>query len=510
MQRIIYFGPPGTGKTTTLLDRMEEHLRAGVPPERIAFLTFTRRARAEAVQRVRDVLGIDATSLPHFRTIHSMAFRGLGLKDGDVVTTKALKEFGVAMGLTFGAQGATELAAEGLQGNNEGDVLLALDNIARVRGETLRATWEKAGVNIDWIKVEHFSRSYALYKHERAMLDFTDVLLEFARSGGRIPVDVAFIDEAQDLSALQWYAALQAVEYADQQYIAGDDDQAIYRWAGASVEELLRLDGKQVVLAQSYRLPAKVHALAARIVARIRHRVPKEFRARDDAGIIKSHASMESLPLKYGERWLWLVRNRYLLTSLRNHLIDKGYVYMEHGNSSVVDSDREAIYTWERIRTGRDVSVAAARDLYKKLSTRTQVAHGHKLIPGVAEDARVVAADLRANHGLLVDTATPWFDVLTSISLERRAYYRRLLRERRSLRIAPEVQLETIHGAKGAECERVAVWLECSRRVHAEANQTQEGADDEHRVQYVAMTRAREQLHIVAAPSRYAYDVPRN
>jgi superfamily I DNA/RNA helicase len=50
MTRTIYFGPPGTGKTTTLLARLEEHLAIDrIAPDRVAFLTFTRRARAEAV-----------------------------------------------------------------------------------------------------------------------------------------------------------------------------------------------------------------------------------------------------------------------------------------------------------------------------------------------------------------------------------------------------------------------------------------------------------------------------
>lgn len=507
MKRTIFFGPPGTGKTTTLLERMEAALREGIPAERIAFLTFTRRARAEAVQRVEEVLSIEAKNLPHFRTIHSMAFRGLGLRDGDVVTQKILREFGTAMGLSFGTLGATELAAEGLQADNEGDVLLALDNIARVRAEPLKDTWSRARVNIDWLRVEHFARSYAAFKRERALLDFTDVLLEFARTGGKISVDVAFIDEAQDLSALQWYAALQAVEGAHTQYIAGDDDQSIFGWAGASVQELLVLDGERVVLEQSYRLPASVHALAGRIIARVKHRVPKQFRPRSDPGKIVEHASVDSVPVERGASWLWLVRNRYLLTGLRAHLQSKGYVYTEHGHSSIVDSDRLAIYTWERLRTGRDVAVHEARDLYKKLSTRVQIAHGHKLLPGAQEDSRLCAADLVRAHGLLADVEKPWYDTILSIGVEKRAYYRKLLRERKSLRIAPEVQLETIHGAKGAECERVALWTECSRRVHTEANSSG-GADDEHRVQYVGVTRARAELHVIANPARYAYALP--
>ena len=42
------FGPPGTGKTTSLLDMVDKALSSGVSPNKIAFLAFTRKAAHEA------------------------------------------------------------------------------------------------------------------------------------------------------------------------------------------------------------------------------------------------------------------------------------------------------------------------------------------------------------------------------------------------------------------------------------------------------------------------------
>lgn len=504
MNRLIYFGPPGTGKTHTLLQRMEEALRRGVPIERIAFLTFTRRARHEAVQRVEEALGHKVESLPYFRTIHSMAFRALKLGEGDVMGRKQLAEFGELMGLTFGDQAASEQAAEGITSASAGDHLLAIDNLARLRGVDPLQVWRDANSPHDRNVVDQFVRSYAVFKQERGLLDFTDVLLEYTRSGLSLPVDVVFVDEAQDLSALQWRVVLQAGAEAQQQYVAGDDDQAIYRWAGAQVEVFQELDGTREVLAQSHRLPRAVHACASRILARIKHRVPKQFEPRDAEGAVYRHALAQALEVQPGQQWLWLVRNRYLLPELRGLLQQRAVVYAQHGASSVYPGERDAIYSWEALRKGKAITVPEARDLYAKLRAREQVKHGHKLLPNVVdEEARLTLADLQRDHGLLAQGA--WFDVFTSVPLERRAYYRALLRRHKTLRVEPQVVLETVHGAKGAQADHVALFMDQSRRTWEEGRRQ---PDEEHRVWYVGATRAREALHVISGKTQYTYPLP--
>jgi superfamily I DNA/RNA helicase len=502
----IYFGPPGTGKTTTLLNRLEEHLAIDrIESQRVAFLTFTRRARTEAIERAHTTLGIRARDLPHFRTIHSMAFKALKLSDGDVMGREALTEFGALMGVEFGNVSYTEQAAEGLMSQSFGDHVLAIDNLARLRGVAARVVWNDARSPYEWPVVDQFCRSYASFKHDKGMLDFTDVLHEYASKGEPLDAVLAFVDEAQDLSALQWRVVERALSNVETLYVAGDDDQAIYRWAGAEVEEFMRVEGERIVLNHSYRIPRAVHALSARVLSRITTRVQKAFTPRDADGLVARHASHTSIPLLPDDQWLWLVRNRYLLSPLRTYLMERGVVFTMHGQSSVLESERDAIYTWERLRAGRARSVVEVRALYAKLRGNTQVRHGHKLLPEVAnDDTLLTIAQLRAEHGLMVDG--DWFDVITAIPIDRRTYYRRLLREHGSLKLAPTVQLETIHGAKGTEAQKVALFVEQSRRTWEEA---QRAPDEEHRVWYVGATRAREELHVIEAAGRYAYDFPR-
>ena len=70
----IFLGPPGTGKTETSIRIVEKYLEKGVPPDRIAYLAFTRRASLEAKHRAMERFNLSASELPYFRTLHSLAY----------------------------------------------------------------------------------------------------------------------------------------------------------------------------------------------------------------------------------------------------------------------------------------------------------------------------------------------------------------------------------------------------------------------------------------------------
>ena len=53
------FGPPGTGKTSSLLDMVDKALASGMNPQKIAFLAFTRKAANEAKERAAKRFGLD-------------------------------------------------------------------------------------------------------------------------------------------------------------------------------------------------------------------------------------------------------------------------------------------------------------------------------------------------------------------------------------------------------------------------------------------------------------------
>ncbi|WP_337892749.1 UvrD-helicase domain-containing protein, partial [Mesomycoplasma ovipneumoniae] len=65
-------GPPGTGKSTTLLNVVDQLLESKVAPDDIVFTTFSRAGAYEARDRASRRFKLPEKSLPHFATLHSL------------------------------------------------------------------------------------------------------------------------------------------------------------------------------------------------------------------------------------------------------------------------------------------------------------------------------------------------------------------------------------------------------------------------------------------------------
>ena len=125
----IILGPPGTGKTTKLLNLTEDYLKEGVPPHRIGYLAFTKKAANEALERASDRFDLTQEDLTFFRTIHSLCYHWLGLSTADIMARSHYKEFSKIMGEPLNGQLKKEEGA--VFGLSKGDQMLFMENIAR-------------------------------------------------------------------------------------------------------------------------------------------------------------------------------------------------------------------------------------------------------------------------------------------------------------------------------------------------------------------------------------------
>jgi DNA helicase-2/ATP-dependent DNA helicase PcrA len=364
-------------------------------------------------------------------------------------------------------------------------------NIARIRGIDLRVHYNRSKMDIEWFYFEFVERAYRKFKEAHMLMDFTDLLERLIEQGERLPaLDVLIVDEAQDLSRLQWKLVMKLSEKADRTFIAGDDDQAVYTWSGADVESFLTCKGEVKILEQSYRVPAKIHFLANSIVKRIQKRQEKIWAPRQEQGEIKYYNQFEQVDISKGQ-WLVMASTNYMLSEMHAWIRNQGLLFERQGHRSIAESVLTSVVGWERLRKGQSISYDVLKQVYKNLPA-SSVKRGFKSLRHADPEGLYDMAELTANQGLLTDAV--WHEALTKIGEDKRDYLISVLRRGAKLGDKPLIELSTIHGAKGGEADNVLLLTDLSPKF---AEDYAKNADDINRLLYVAVTRTRQSLHIV-------------
>ena len=88
-------------------------------------------------------------------------------------------------------------------------------------------------------------------------------------------------------------------------FIAGDDDQAIFKWAGADVDSFIALQNQMInlPLTQSFRIPTKVHGLAMGMINRIRNKIDNNWQPKTNEVSVNRHINIDSVDMST-EKWL--------------------------------------------------------------------------------------------------------------------------------------------------------------------------------------------------------------
>jgi superfamily I DNA/RNA helicase len=95
---VVYLAAAGAGKTSAIMDEMTGLLKTYRPDE-IAFVTFTRKGVANGIERaLRANPQLAADDLIHFKTLHALCFRELGLKRASIIERSDMDMFNKALG----------------------------------------------------------------------------------------------------------------------------------------------------------------------------------------------------------------------------------------------------------------------------------------------------------------------------------------------------------------------------------------------------------------------------
>lgn len=500
----IILGPPGTGKTTTLMGIVERLVGAGNKLNEIAFITFTKKGADVAVRRASEKFNVAPFDIPYFRTCHSLAFLGLGMEKSQVMNYGNYLQIAQSLGVSVSFKSQSEDGT--FAGFEKGDRMLFMDGMARARMVPLKEVYDEANdENFQFIEVEQMSIAIDNYKRANDKRDFTDMIIEYTKQGKAPPVKYLIVDEAQDMSACQWAMVRMLASHCQQTWIAGDDDQAIFRWAGADVDALIKAQGIVTILGQSYRVPQVIAKLADDIVKKIHDRREKEWKPRSEQGEILYVHGIDQIDMGQGT-WLCLARNGHLLKRFESYCTIQGYLFTSPNLALMRGPSWDAVRSYERMRAGKSIPIGEAVNVYDFMNVRERVTFGFKgKLTKLAKDrpeTMITLTELRASFGLRTEAI--WHEALDRLAEEDREYFLAALRRGEKVNQEPRIKISTIHGAKGGEAENVVLIPEMARRTYDEFNLN---PDDEHRVWYVAVTRALRRLYIIQPTNNLYYDL---
>ncbi len=282
LEAVRYLGGPlfvlagaGSGKTRVITEKIAYMITgAGYAPQHIAAITFTNKAAKEMQERIGAMLGKGQTRGLTVSTFHSLGMRMLR---EEAAHAGYKTNFSI-----LDASDSGRIVSELLGSSGREQVFKAQHQISLWKNEL--ATPEQAfqAAGDEW--QQHIARVYASYQetlgHYQAV-DFDDlirlpVLLLEQNSDLRLKwqrrLRYLLVDECQDTNACQYRLLRQLTGLEGMFTAVGDDDQSIYAWRGADMENLRLLQQdypqiKVVKLEQNYRSAGRILRVANQVIA---------------------------------------------------------------------------------------------------------------------------------------------------------------------------------------------------------------------------------------------------
>jgi superfamily I DNA/RNA helicase len=529
------FGPPGTGKTTYLA-RQIERARKVHGGENIFVTSFTRAAAIEIASRVGIILPKASVG-----TLHAHCYRALDFPE---LAENHISEFNAKhpdLAITadvdvddpFDVQPATAPGAEAYQEMHRLRSMLIPLELWPTNVRILYDAWE------DWKRGDN-------------LLDFTDLLeiaLKDISYAPNNPV-VGFVDEAQDMTPLQFALVRKWGSKMDTLVLVGDEDQCLYNFLGASPDSMLDPplpDDHIIVLGRSYRVPQSILSWSENIISKVERRQKKEYKPREENGKVvegkvrlsQANAKDPSMLLleiekdmKQGKKIMVLASCAYMLIPFIQLMRQEGIAY--HNPYRLKQG------AWNPLNRGRGTSSAERLTSFLKFSkslwgdnaSSTWSADDmQKWIPlidskvlkrGIKEKLKkakptdkFTIADVFSDEDALTmvfgseEKKLEWFEAnLTNEGKKKMQYPLKVLKKKASqLLDQPQIIVGTIHSVKGGEADIVYVLPDFARPQVKAWYGDSSGRDSLRRLYYVAGTRAREEL-VLCTPSYGVHGFP--
>ncbi len=294
---LLVLAGAGTGKTRVLTTRIAHILASGRAwPSQILAVTFTNKAAREMKERIHTIVGDQVEGMPWLGTFHAIGVR---------ILRKHHELVGLKSGFTIlDTDDQIRLLKQ----------LLAADNIdekrwpARMLASIIDG-WKNRGLSPKDVSAGEGAvfangRGVALYVAYQARLkalnavDFGDLLLEGIRLFRENPDVLAeyhqrfkylLVDEYQDTNVAQYLWLRLLAQGSRNVCCVGDDDQSIYGWRGAEVDNILRFESdfpgaKVIRLERNYRSTGHILATASHLITHNEGRLGKTLFSEGEDG----------------------------------------------------------------------------------------------------------------------------------------------------------------------------------------------------------------------------------
>ncbi|WP_302082402.1 UvrD-helicase domain-containing protein [Salinibaculum rarum] len=567
-QVVRLFGGPGSGKTTALLDRVEQLLeeKDDIDVRDILVVSYTRAAAAEIRERLAERLDMTPRALRgNVSTMHAKAYDLLNLSRGDVVGESDKEDFCDQFGIEYEDEyeGSRRRSARSTTLGNkviatsqwlqrttrdvadwydvpfkwdDEEVRLPpdIDENAQT-GNKYTPTWPSDDDRLD---IPEAIRAWRSYKGDNGLVGFAD-MLERVQQRSLLPsVDYLVIDEFQDITTLQYQVYAEWRPHMERVLIAGDDDQVVYAWQGADPDLLLEEDvDDDVILPNSYRLPSRILNVVNREVSHIEKRQDKDLEPRKEGGSVEAvdHPSMldvvrnvrGTIAETEDDTVMVLFRARYQMFQFIDEFIGEGIPFQCLTDQRMwTDRLQQYVEAIEALDADEPVDGLQARrladmladsafgtgerdDLFDELDEREEASDVEDIVNLEIE------AEVIREYAPFVPDPRSAADMLRKVTnFQERTVGAYFTGDYRGLE-TDRVRVGTIHSAKGREADHVFVATDLTEKVVEQMAATVEQngqhvpgdeeftkhtspvptlTDNERRVFYVGMSRARERL----------------